>query len=198
MSQGAAPVEQHNDSVNQSDNEGKKDFVSLDTHRKLLDEKKKIQAKLDELAQKDREREELEAKKRGDYEAILKAREEELAKKNAEIDSIKTMIESAKKTNAIIDALGGNIDSKWHKLLDVSDIAINPDTGEVDQGTVARVAEAFKKEFPEAIRKPGMLPSQAPAGTNGGSGRITETEWKSLKTLKEMSKWRRDQIIWGQ
>lgn len=104
-------------------------------------------------------------------------------------------INTGRKINAVIDALGGQVDQKWLRLIETDDVALNPETGEVDQMTVARVAESLKKQWPEMIQRKTTLPPQAPQGNNGG--KISESEWKSLKTTAEMNKWKPNQIIWG-
>jgi hypothetical protein len=169
--------------------------ISYEAHRKLLDEKKKVQAQLDALLTKDKEREDAEARKRGDYEALLKARDEELAKERAQRQELTERINTGRKINAVIDALGGQVDQKWLRLIETDDVALNPDTGEVDQMTVARVAESLKKQWPEMIQRKATLPPNAPQGNSGG--KISESEWKSLKTVAEMNKWKPDQIVWG-
>lgn len=172
----------------------KKDYVALETHRKLLDEKKKIQARLEEFEAAKKQQEELDAKKRGDFEAILKAREEELQKERERRSQLEASFVRAEKIDAVIDALGGTIDPKWIRLIDVSKVVINPDTGEVDKMTVANVAESLKKEWPEMFRVPSKLPSEAPQGLQGGAGKISRKEWSKLSS-KEMLKWSPDQIV---
>lgn len=175
-----------------------KSTISYDTHRKLLDEKKKLQAQLESFLAKEKEREEADARKRGDYESLLKAREEELAKERSQRQELADRITHGLKLNSVIDALGGNVDQKWFKLIDTTEVAVNPETGDIDQMTVARVAESLKKQWPEMIRSSAKFPSAAPQGLRGGPGKITESEWKSLKNTAEMKKWGRDQIVWGE
>lgn len=197
MTDQKAPVEQSGEPVAQPENQEAKSTIAYETHRKLLDEKK-LQAQLEALASKEREREEADARKRGDYEALLKAREEELAKERAARQELDQRITHGMKLNMVIDALGGQVDQKWFKLIDTDEVAVNPETGEIDKMTVARVAESLKRQWPEMIQKAGKFPAAAPQGLNGGPGKITESEWKSLKNSAEMNKWRRDQIVWGQ
>lgn len=169
-------------------------------HR-ILDEKKKEQARrleaekrLSEYEAKEKEREEANARKRGDYELLLKQRDEELSQTKQILKEYNSRIEQAEKKAAVIDAIGGNIDPKWHKLIDISGVVVNPDTGEVDALTVSKVAEAFKREFPEAIKRPGQLPASAPQGLEGAGGKISKVDWMKLSS-KEMLKWKPDQII---
>lgn len=193
--QGTAPVEQSgNASVTTPEVKNERaDFVTLETHRKLLDEKKKTQAKLEAYEAKEKEREEADAKKRGDYEAILKAREEELQSERSKRLEIEGTLTQGRKLSAVIDALGGSVDPRWYKLIDISNVAINPDSGEVDAMTVAKVAESLKREWPEMLRATSKLPANAPQGLEGGSGKISRSEWLKLSG-KEMMKWKPDQI----
>jgi len=178
--------------------EQSKSTISYDTHRKLLDEKKKLQAQLEALSVKEKEREEADARKRGDYETLLKVRDEELNRERKERQELSERISHGLKMNCVIDALGGIVDQKWYKLIDTSEVAINPESGEVDMMTVARVAESLKKQWPEMIQRTAKLPATAPQGLNGGAGKITESEWKTLTSTSDMKKWKRDQIVWGQ
>lgn len=198
MTDQKVPEGQSGEPVAAPENQEAKSTIAYETHRKLLDEKKKLQAQLEALASKEREREESEARKRGDYEALLKAREEELAKERAARQELDQRITHGMKLNMVIEALGGQVDQKWYKLIDTDEVAVNPDSGEIDKMTVARVAESLKKQWPEMIQRNAKLPATAPQGLNGGPGKITESEWKSLKNSAEMNKWRRDQIVWGQ
>lgn len=194
--QGQAPVEPSVEPVAPAEiaTELKKESVAYETHKRLLDERKRDLARLRELEQREKEREEAEARKRGDYETLIKSREEALKAKESELAEIKGMISQASKKNAVLEALGGNLDHKWLRLIDVSDVAVNPDTGEVDNFSVAKVAEAFKREFPEALKRSGGLPANAPQGLQGGDGKIPRSEWLKLSP-KDMLKWKPDQII---
>jgi hypothetical protein len=187
-----APVEQSGQPVAapESQTDGKS-TIAYDTHRKLLDEKKKVQAQLDQLLREKTERDEAEARKRGDFEALLKAREDELSKERAARQELSERITQGRKLNAVIDALGGNVDQKWLRLIDTDDVVVNPETGEVDQMTVARAAESLKKQWPEMLRKTAALPNAAPAGNGGGI--ISRAEWLKLSS-KEMMKYKPDQI----
>jgi len=187
-----APVEQSGQPVAAPENQNDgKSTIAYDTHRKLLDEKKKVQAQLDQLLREKTERDEAEARKRGDFEALLKAREDELSKERAARQELSERITQGRKLNAVIDALGGNVDQKWLRLIDTDDVVVNPETGEVDQMTVARAAESLKKQWPEMLRKTAALPNAAPAGNGGGI--ISRAEWLKLSS-KEMMKYKPDQI----
>ena len=179
------------------------DKVDYAKFRELLDEKKKVQARERELAaklseyekaQKDKE-EEL-ARKRGDFDTILKTREERIKELEADAEANKRHKQDVKKLSAFLKS-AGDVEEKWMGLIQIGDIAVNPDTGEVDQMSVSKAVDSFKKTWPEAFKKPGVrIPTEAP---NGAPDMITESAWKKLASNpKEMNKYRYGQIIWGQ
>lgn len=160
----------------------------------LLAEKKKISERLKAFEDAEAKRAEDDAKKRGDYEALLKSKEEEAAKAREESSRLKAQMTDAKKLGAVVDAAGQAIDRKWLSMIDVDSVLINPDTGEIDQMSVTKTVEDFKKTWPEAFIKPGRsLPNEAP---NGGLQMIAESAWLKLPR-KEMDKFKRTQIDWG-
>jgi len=185
----AAPVAQQVEAPVATPEEIK--MISYESHRKLLDEKKKIQGELSSLQSEKKAREDSEAARRGDFESLLKARDEELAKERGERQLLQNRITTGQKMNAVLESLGGSVDSKWYQLIDVSDV-VQSESGEIDQLTVSRVAESLKKQWPEMIKKTGVLPANAPQG-NGGQT-ISYDEWKKLP-LAEMNKWKQNQVV---
>jgi len=99
-----------------------------------------------------------------------------------------------KKLASILDAVDGDIDSKFYGLIDYNAVVINPETGDVEQMSVTKAVEGIKKNFPEIIRRRNApnLPSQAPG--SGVPGTISRSEWNKLSS-KEMLKWDLKQII---
>ena len=193
MTDQKVPVEQSGEPVAAPEIiEDKKSVITYETHRKLLDEKKRVQSQLDILLKEKQESQEADARKRGDLESILKARDEELAKERSQRQELSDRITNGRKMNSVLEALGGNVDQKWYELINVSDVAINPETGDIDQMTVAKVAESLKTKWPEMIKRQGVLPPNAPQGN--GAGTISHDDWKKLP-LKEMQKWKQNQII---
>jgi len=176
--------------------EPKKENVSYDTHRKLLDEKKKVQEERDRLRLEKDAREKKEMEARGEYQKMLeierKAREELESKLQARDEREA----SARKLSAVLKSLDSEVDEKYWALLNHDQVAIDPETGEIDRNSVAFLVETVKKTFPEILKRRGGpgFPSDAPKGNMGG--KITESEWKKLP-LQEMTKYKPDQIIYG-
>lgn len=193
------PVDQSNppisDSANNPPKDEPKNSVAYETHRRLLDEKKKMQAERDMLAAEKKQREEEEARKRGDYEALVKARDEEIKKLTTTVDTFKQRQADAAKLGLFLKSAGSDIEDKWLGLVDLDKIAVNPETGEVDPLSVATAVDTFKKSWPEAFKKAGpKLPTDVP---NGSPNTIKESEWKKLPA-KEMRKYSFEQIVYGQ
>lgn len=170
-----------------------KDTVSYDTHKKLLDEKKKLADKvaLFESDKTERERKELESK--GEYQKLIeleKKRADDAVAKVAEFDA--RMVQ-AKKLKALLGAVGGEVDEKFYDFLPIDQIVIDPETKEINLTSVAQVAEGFKKQFPELLKKPNgpRLPNGAPQGSDAGT--IARAEWMKLSS-KEMLKYKPSQI----
>jgi hypothetical protein len=190
-------------SIVSDDEETPPEKVDYAKYRELLDEKKREQREKRELAEKvatfekaQKDKEEELAKKRGDYETLIKTREDRIKELELDVEANKKHKQDVKKLSAFLKA-AGDVEDKWIGLIDINQIAVNPDTGEVDQMSVAKAADVFKKTWPEAFKKPGVrMPTEAP---NGAPDMITESAWKKLASNpKEMNKYRYGQIIWGQ
>lgn len=180
---------------NQSSNDPviKDPVAFLRKHEELLGEVKSTKAKLKELQEKERLKEEEEARKRGDFEKLVKTREEEIARLQAENSSWQSRMDNASKLAAVLDASGTDIDRKWYSLIPLDEIVVNPETREVDQMTVTKTVDKLKKTWPEMFVKPGKaLPTEAPQGN--GAGTITRSEWMKLP-YKEALKWKPSQVV---
>jgi alanyl-tRNA synthetase len=172
-----------------------KDTVSYETHRRLLDEKKKLQAKLAEIETSKRAQEEEELSRKGETQKLL-----ELAKKEAEELRVKLTAKEqrevqAKKLSAVIRGLGSNVDEKWFGVIgqQLDDVVYNAETGEIEQMSVTSIVEDLKKTWPEMLKRtPVGMPNDAPKG--GGPTTIERSEWLKL-SAKEMQKYRPDQVI---
>ena len=194
------PVDQTSNVGDEGKSESKKDVVTYETHRKLLDEKKKMQAERDQLLAEKKAKEEEDARKRGDLESLIKSREDAIKAEQErvkaleqEVTSFKQLQANASKLSSFLKTAGSDIDDKWLSLVDLSQIQLK-ETGEVDQISVASAVESFKKTWPEAFKKPGVqIPNAQP---NGGAGMIAYSEWLKL-SAKEMKKYKFEQIIQG-
>lgn len=178
-------------------NDNKKDTVSYDTHRRLLDEKKKMQAKAEELESKLRafeeekskkEREELE--KQGNYQKLLEQERAEKARIENEHKQLVDTIHTARKRSAVLRNIAGKVpDPVVEALLKVDGVALKED-GTVDEDTAKLVAQEFEQNFHYVIQRDktnGGLPNGAAPGGAPGK-KMTYKEWCALPNSKEMQK----------
>lgn len=175
-----------------------KDVVSYETHRRLLDEKKReqqarkeLEARLQAFENEKRTQEEEKLRQQGEYQKLLQLKEEKLKAYEQKFESIESRLQTATKINAFIKAAGTDLEEKWLGLINPKDIQIRPDDGEVDMLSVQNAVETFKKTWPEAFKQKGAtIPAEMP----NGKGYITESEWR---TLPDKKKYKHNQILWG-
>lgn len=171
-----------------------KDIVAYDTHKKLLDEKKKIQARLLEYEQREKKAQEELLLKEGKLQEALALKEKELEEERNRLRNFEQRDLQAKKLSAVIKGLGtSDLEDKWYQVIGnhIDDVEIDDD-GRVKQDSLMKVCESLKATWPEMIKKqlPGM-PNGRPPGT---ATTISSEEWRKLPA-SEMKKWKPNQII---
>jgi len=166
----------------------------LANYRKLLEEKKSAQSQLDELLKEKEEKQRKDLEKRGEYQKLLEIERKRADDALGKLSQVEAQRAEAKKMRAILRALDNGLDEKYFGFLPTDSVAIDPDTGEVNETSVVQAAEAFKKQYPEILRpKAGVkMPSDAPKGNAADT--ISHDAWLKLP-LKEMKKWMPNQII---
>ncbi|GEM_PF-5674360 len=170
--------------------------VSYETHRQLLDEKKKSDARLRQLEDEKAERERKDLESRGDFEKLLAQERERSAELAAKLGLVEERETGRRKLASVLSALNGHVESKYFDLIPIGDVIVDPTSGEVDQTSVARVVEKVRANYPEIIKAktgPG-LPSAAPQGGATPAGKIKSSDWRKLPAA-EMRKWKPDQVI---
>lgn len=178
-----------------SENSGNQEnqTVSYETHRKLLDEKKKAQARLKELEDAEKRRNDEALLSEGKLKEALELREKELKEAQDKLNAVADRDRQAKKLRSVIKGLGaGDLEDKWYTVIgqEIDEVVVD-DEGNVDPTSVQKVVEGLKKNWPEMIKKPSAnLPNGTPAG---GPQTISRAEWMKLSS-KEMLKWRPEQI----
>lgn len=160
--------------------------VSIDSHNKLLGEHKKgreklnaANAQLEEFQKKERDREEAEQAKRGEHEKIILTHKERIAELESKEQAQKVREAEAKKFNAFFKSLDGQVDEKYWSLIDVSGINMDPDTGQIDDLSVANTVEKFKNEYSPIIQG-AQIPNLPNAAPSGSATPLSIHEWKKL------------------
>jgi len=179
------PTESPADEPKATESEDK--TVSYESHRKLLSEKKALAAKYAEnevkLATYEQEKNEAEEKRLKDNEewkTFAEKKDAEAKEATAKLAARESQISEAQKLDAFLNVLDGNVDRKYWTFIDTESIVKNPDTGEIDDMSVAKAVENFKANYSEIIHYPGQktgLPNESPK-PKGQS--ITLEEWKKL------------------
>lgn len=165
--------------------------VSYETHRKLLSEKKRrdeelaeARAKADQLAADLKAREEKELREKEDFKKLLEIREKELLETKAEAQKLSSTMAEARKLDAFMRSLNGQVPRKYWGMIDTDSIVIDPSTGNVDEMSVGKAVENFRKEFPEIVQVKGAPIGMPTAAPGGSGGTLTMDQWKALP-LKE-------------
>lgn len=167
--------------------DGSKDVVSYETFNKLLAQRKKDREKLtnyekqlEELSGWKKSLEEQESVKKGEYEKILSTYKTENETLKSKLSEVQKSIVDGQKYQSFIDKLPGRLDrSEYLQFVNVEEIAIDPETGVVDEATVQSAVDKFVKNYGKLITPTNTksLPSHAQIGQVG----------TTIKTVKQMS-----------
>lgn len=157
------------------------DVVKYSTHKKLLNQLKSKSEELEELRNFKRQFEETEAKKKGDYEALIKSREDELKEWKEKATSYERNLIEGQKLSAFINKLPGKIRrDEYLSFVDLDEIALDPSSNRVDERSVEMVVNKFVEKYGDLLeaKSENKLPK---VGSLGGRPNMK-------RSLKEMSR----------
>lgn len=169
------------------------DVVPYESHRKLLDEKKKeretnkaLQAELDNYRKADEERQQRELEEKGEYSKILDQYKSKIGELEGKLESHQANKISDKKKQAFLSALPGSLkNEKYLSFADLGEVAVNPDTGEVDPLGLKSAVDSFISEHGSLLNSPKASKTTdraAPVAHNNS----TNLSGKSVAELTEM------------
>lgn len=177
----------------------------MKSKERILEESKKykegyqsFKAEKEQLdAQKAKEEEER-LREQGQYNILLEQREAQLKELESQIGDLSSKLENKdttinnfKKAVAFERALGGKIkNEKYWSLVDFDKIAINPNTGSIDNTSLKNNVESFLSDHKELVDF-GNAANLPNGGHSGGSKYLTVDQWKALP-LKERKKRMKD------
>ena len=188
---------------NSSTNQSADKKVAYETYQKILAEKKAATAKVKEHEDNLKRIEEDRLKKDGDWKGLIDARENEiinlrksLEETSSRFDKLNSRVTNGEKLSSVLSQLGADVPSKYYGLIDIEDVAINPETGDIDAMTAKKVAERFKVEYPEVLKKSVHSGMMGAGHGNGvaGSGSIKHSDWMKLPYDKQKA-FKNSQII---
>ena len=164
------------------------DWVSYDTHRKLLSEKKKASDRIADLekrlAEIDRMKKESEEKSLADREEWKKLHDlkvKELEQKDKELQNWQQRHNDSRKLQTFLDHLPGSIDNEYWGLVPIEKIVTNPETGEIDETSVTELVADFAKKHHRLIDKPGSGSDGLPKGSpRGVESTVSYEQWLKM------------------
>jgi len=126
--------------------------IKYSTHKKLLNQHKNLKSELEELREFKQKQEEDQALKRGEFDKILKAREEKIEELSNKLKGIDQENNDRRKLQAFLNKVPGKVKkNEYLSFVDLDSIATDPETGEVDSVTLEREAKKFVENFPDLI-----------------------------------------------
>jgi hypothetical protein len=177
--------------------------VSYETYLKTLDEAKTAKSKLRAIEDEKNKIQEEKMKSDGDWKGLLEARENRIKELENETMDIKQKytglnerVTSSQKLSKVLSKLGGDLDSKYYGLIDINEVKVNPETGEIDDMSAAKVAENYRLEYAETIKKkfnPNAMGENRPGGESEQSEFISFAKWSKLP-YREQMKWKYSQV----
>lgn len=169
--------------------------VPYESHRALLDEKKKAETKARELQEKLDAREREDAEKSGDLKKMIELEKKRADALEARVKANDEQEQNRRKLAAVLGALEGQVDAKFFNLIDFEKVILD-DSGNANALSVKEVADAVARNYPEIIKKKGgpQLPANAPQGGAPQTATIKREAWLKLPS-SEMGKWKPDQVV---
>lgn len=167
------------------------DKVQYATYQKVLGEKKRAAEELAnakaliaqfEANQKDAEEKAL--KEKEDWKTAYELKAKLLEETESKFKTQTQIIEDSKKFSAFLDNVNGTVDKKFYQLIDISNVIIDPTTGQPDPASAQQAAREFEKNFGDIVKK-GTGPKLPNASPQNSTGTITRDEWLQLPS-KEM------------
>jgi len=175
-----------------------KNTVKFETHKKLLDEKKKrdedlriANEKLARFEQEKKQLEERQLQEKEDFKKLYESRDNELKSEREKRIAVETQINDSKKLNAILKNLETPLEQKYWGLIDLDKIPLDPTTGKPDEMVTKQYAEEFKATYWEALNPAtGRIPNGA---GNGGKVGLSYEQWQKLPYAEK--KKRQNEVI---
>ncbi len=181
------PGGQSSDSIPGGTSDQKKQ-VAYETFSKLLDEKKILAKKHDDLQRQLDDIQKKTLEKENDWKGLfeLERKEKEtihnsLLEKESVLKEYGEREITAKKFSAFKEKLGTDIDKRYFSLIDLDEVIINPDTGKVEETSAIQAAKKFAETYPEVV-KPRVGSRGAFEGQYGSTtgAAITYEHWLTL------------------
>lgn len=172
--------ESHRESVEESNS------VDYKSYKKLLTERKNDKQKMNDLTSelesfrsKERDENETKAAEAGQWDQLKNGYQERINSLETKLQTKVKQEQESVKLHAFLENVPGKIsNNRYLDLIDIEEIAIDPETLEVDPISLESTVSKFVTQFPEVIRPMG---NKAPPSY----GKLGAVDYK--KSLKDLS-----------
>ena len=167
-----------------------KETIAYSTYKKVVNQEKNLRARLDEVSKEltaIRDKEKAEEEKRlaaqGEYKKLLDLEKKKREELEEQTKGYQASILKSQKISAFKEKLPGTIENPaYYNFADLDLIAVNPETGELDESSVQASVDKFVTEHSPLLKSAkGKLPNNAP---KDGAAPLTYDQWAKLP-LKE-------------
>ena len=158
-------------------------YVRTEHLKKVLSEKKNLQAKfgelqgqMNELISSQKAQEEAKLNEAGEFKKLAELKDQKISELQAQIDSVAKERDAFKgdlndtwKLQAFYSKLNGTVKrNEYLSFVDLDGIVIDPETRQVDETSVENVVAKFMENHGDLVqtKKVGSLPSDAPKGVS--------------------------------
>ena len=171
-------------------NAPKADTVAYETHRRLLGEKKALQAKFEELVNANSAKDEQALAEQGEYKGLYEQSKTAVEDLKGKLADAQTQQDNFRKLRAALGALGGKVDQKYYSHIGIDNILLDPDTGEVDEMSLTKTVEKFKKDHGVLIQNTTAtpLPNAAPQYASGTEDMSKMSKEERMAKLGDLMK----------
>lgn len=136
------------------------EVVPYDTHRRLLDQRKKdtvrfqeIETKLKQYEQKEQQSVEQEAEAKGEYTKILGSYKQQIEDLKSRNTSYEKNLIDGQKLQSVLDRLPGKVKKQeFMSFIDLDSIVIDPSNGAIDDHSLDTTVNKFVKDYHDLIQ----------------------------------------------
>jgi len=173
-------VSGENETTQSSEEQGDSEIaVKYSTHKKLLNQHKNVKSELEDLRAFKQKVEEEESMKKGEFDKIIKARDERIHELSSKLENIDKGMRDSRKYQAFNDLLPGKIKKdEYAAFIDLDGIGTTDD-GQIDRVSLEQSVNKFVKEFPDLIQ---LSSGKSLPNVNSVGGSTPNTK-KSLKNM---------------
>lgn len=171
-----------------------KHVVAYESFVKVLDEKKSLQAKLQEYERLRKEDEERKLNEKGEYKKILELREKELEETRLKLEKVSNEkietegdLRDTWKLQAFYQELPGKVKkSEYLSFIDLESIVLDPETRQIDKASVKNAVSNFMENYSDLVDTKTF--KGLPGNSAQSPSKLTIDEWQKLPIKERRSR----------